>query len=209
MRRRSAAAACAVAALLPATAFGGAREAGGSSIASAAALPVNSVAVASTAPRAGVQYWKIDLGAGDLLAVVFAAVSGPLNDTGICVLPPTTTDAVLAQTRCLSTAPDIRWTNGRVQVVYAAATAGTYYVAAGLADCLRAAAPDSVKPCETYHEGADPVPALTYQIGGQVLKPTSVSVRAPRRVHMHRRLHVAGAVAGAAGGPVRLPAREP
>jgi hypothetical protein len=196
-RRATAAAAVAVAALLPAPALGSTRDAGGSSIASAVALPLTAIVDAATAPRAGVQYWKVDLGVGDLLVVVFASASGPANTAGICILPPTATDATVAQTHCLATVPDIHWTTGRVQVVHVAESAGTYYVAAGRADRLRAVAPDAVKQC------AEPAP-LAYQIGGQVLKPTSLSVHGPHHTAAHTRLHIAGTVGGAAGGTVEV-----
>jgi hypothetical protein len=167
--------------------------AGGDSLATAVSLPLD-VVVANAPEHAGVQFWKIDLAAQEMLVVVFGYVSGPLNDTGICVLPPSTTDSTLAQTHCLTTLPDIHWTGGgRTQVVMVAPTAGTYYVAAGLADCLRAAAPDAVKPCGS-------APALAYQLGGEVLKFTALSVVVPKKAVAKKPVRIAGALTGAPAG---------
>jgi hypothetical protein len=181
--------------LLPASASGAPLAAGGDSIATAVSLPLDGGLVVATAPEhAGVQFWKVDLAAQEMLVVVFGYVSGPLNDTGICVLPPATTDAALAQTHCLATLPDIHWTGGgRTQVVMVAPTSGTYYVAAGLADCLRAAAPDAVKPC-----GA--APALAYQLGGEVLKFTSLSVVVPKTSKAKKAVRITGVLTGAPAG---------
>jgi hypothetical protein len=196
---RATAALAVVAALVLSPVAGGAtRDAGGASIAAAVALPVNSIVVASAPAHAGVQFWKVDLRAGDMLVVVFGYAAGPLNDTGICVLPPSTTDPALAQTHCLATVPDIHWTGGgRTQVVMVAPSPGTYYVAAGLADCLRAAAPDAVKPCDTS-------PALAYQLGGEVLKFTALRVAVPAHALAKKRVRIAGAVTGADGGTVSI-----
>jgi hypothetical protein len=79
---------------------------------------------------------------------------------------------------------------------------GTYYVAAGLADCLRAAAPDAVKPC-----GA--APALAYRLGGEVLKFTALSVVVPKQAAAKKPVRITGVLTGAAGGIVNVAIKGP
>ena len=179
------------------TAAAASAAAGGESLASAAALPVGSLVTSAAPAHAGVQFWKIEVQKADMLVVDFNYVSGPLNDTGICLLPPETTEGTLEMTQCLSTVPNLHWTGGRGEVTYVAPATGTYYVAAGLADCLRGKAPDTVKPCTS-----ESVPALAYQIGSELLHFTAVRIAVPAHPAAHRAIRVTGAVSGVTSGAV-------
>jgi hypothetical protein len=81
---------------------------GGSSIATASALPIGQQ-VLGGGPYTGkgpylgwdTEFWRVPLENADLLKLDYSPTTTPDGVVGVCVMPPATTDYTLSQTRCM------------------------------------------------------------------------------------------------------------
>lgn len=155
---------------------------GGSSIATAPRMPLDSEAVSGWANGnpAG-QYWRVPLGARDRLTVDVRAVGsacGANAEHGADIYDPSVTDYTLS-----GSSPTQSYTedfHGQYELVFTAPHSGNWTL--------------NIHACATY----------TYTLSAHVQHPTAVRLNVARRVSAGHRLLVSGVVAGASGGLVKV-----
>lgn len=189
-----------LAALTPAAVFAVAALAnGGATIATAVNVGSGGTYEATTQPGAGVEFYKVTLGVGDLLTVGYGVQAGFYTWVGACLLPPGTDDFTVSQSKCIHDFNGRRSgeavTKSKVQHTYRSPLRGTYPIAIGIGNCVLGFGYLTV-PCQKVNANSDTAPPTPYTMRVRVEYRTRISLRGPSSGQANEQLAFIGKLTG-------------
>ena len=171
---------------------------GGTTVAGAVAFTPGRTISSSTDQGAGVNFFKVTTGYGDLLSIGFGVPTAFQSDrnvvgVGMCLLPLGTDDFKLSQARCLTslennTEPN---TQTKLEVSYRILRAGTYTFAIGDHYCVTYGAAVTL-PCSDNGRR----PPVPYDLRVILLAYTTMTFQAPASAKAHGSVVVRGLLKG-------------
>ena len=180
--------------------------AGGTTVAGAVAFTPGKTISTSTEQGAGVNFFKVTAGYGDLLSIGFGVPTAFQSDrnvvgVGMCLLPLGTDDFTLSQARCLTSlennnAPN---TQTKLEVSYRILRAGTYTFAIGDHYCV-AYGPSVSLPCSDNGRR----PPVPYELRVMLQAYTTMTLQAPATARAHGSVVVRGLLKGRNVGGTKI-----